>query len=75
MSLVDTNTKNDVSDEFVSLIEQGNRIVSQLSTLRIALLNLKSTVNLSDIFTADEETEVDNAIAQLVSDITDVITY
>jgi hypothetical protein len=74
MSLVDTNTKNDVSDEFVSLIEQGNRIVSQLSTLRIALLNLKSTVNLSDIFTADEETEVDNAIAQLVSDITDVIT-
>lgn len=73
MSLTDTNTKNEVAEEFVSLVNQGNRLVTQLEALKTSLLSLKSTVNTSDIFTAEEEQEVQDAIVKLAGQIQAII--
>jgi hypothetical protein len=74
MNLTELNTKNDVANEFVSLVNQGNNIVTQLSQLKNVLLALRTVVTDSELFTEEEVTEVTTAINTLASDIKNVVS-
>ena len=60
-----TARRNDVADDLLGLEAQANAAVDQLIAVKTNLLNLKEAVNAEDIFSEEDEAEVQAIVVGL----------
>ncbi len=67
--LRETARRNEVADDLLGFEGQANGAIDQLMAVNTNLLNLKKAVNAEDVFSADDEAEVQAVIVVLAARI------
>jgi len=67
--LKDTARRNEVAEDLLGLETQAGAAIDQLNAIKDNLLNLKQAVNAEEIFSADDEAEVQGVVVGLAGRI------